>query len=150
MQVILLSRIRNLGDLGDTVKVKAGYGRNFLIPQGLALPANKENVATFEARKSELMKAAADSLNAAKMRFDSMDGKTVTVPALASEEGKLYGSVSAAQIVEAAQAAGIEIEAKEVQLDQALRETGEFTAMITLHPDVEAKLTVEIVPQTVN
>lgn len=150
MQVILLSRIRNLGDLGDTVKVRAGYGRNYLIPQGLALPANKDNVATFEARKAELVKAAADSMNAAKMRFDSIDGKTVTVSALASEEGKLYGSIAAAQIAEAAQAAGIEFEAKEVQLDQAFRETGTFGATIALHPDVEASITVEIVPQTVN
>ncbi len=150
MQVILLSRIRNLGDLGDTVKVRAGYGRNYLIPQGLALPANKDNVATFEARKAELMKAAADSMNAAKMRHAGIDGKEVTVSALASEEGKLYGSVSAAQIADAAKAAGIDFEAKEVQLEQALRETGEYTATVALHPDVEATVTVKIVPETVN
>ncbi len=150
MQVILLSRIRNLGDLGDTVKVRAGYGRNYLIPQGLALPANKDNVATFEARKAELMKAAADSMNAAKMRHSGIDGKEVTVSALASEEGKLYGSVSAVQIADAAKAAGIDFEAKEVQLEQALRETGEYTATVALHPDVEATVTVKIVPETVN
>ena len=150
MQVILLSRIRNLGDLGDTVKVRAGYGRNYLIPQGLALPANKENVATFEARKAELIKKAEDSVNAAKMRHAAIDGKEITVKAMASEEGKLYGSVSAAQIAEAAVAAGLEIEAKEVQLEQALREIGEFSAVIALHPDVEARLSVTIVPESVN
>ncbi len=150
MQVILLSRIRNLGDLGDSVKVRSGYGRNYLIPQGLALPANKDNIATFEARKAELIKAATDSMNAAKLRHAGIDGKEITVSALASEEGKLYGSVSAAQIAEAAKAAGIEFEAKEVQLDQALRETGDFTAVIALHPDVEASVTVKIVPETVN
>jgi len=150
MQVILLSRIRNLGDLGDTVKVRAGYGRNYLIPQGLALPANKGNVATFEARKAELIKAAADSMNAAKMRHAAIDGKEISVSALASEEGKLYGSVSAAQIADAAKAAGIEFEAKEVQLEQALRETGDYTATVALHPDVEATVTVKIVPETVN
>ncbi len=150
MQVILLSRIRNLGDLGDTVKVRAGYGRNYLIPQGLALPANKDNVATFEARKAELIKAAQDSINAAKMRHASIDGKEITVAALASDEGKLYGSVSAAQIADAAKAAGIEFEAKEVQLEHALRETGDFTAVVALHPDIEATVTVKIVPETIN
>lgn len=150
MQVILLSRIRNLGDLGDTVKVRAGFGRNYLIPQGLALPANKGNIATFEARKAELIKAAEDSINAAKLRHAGIDGKEVTVKALASEEGKLYGSISAAQIAEVANAAGIEFAAKEVQLEQALRETGDFAATIALHPDVEAAITVKIVAEVVN
>nr|MBV6628500.1 50S ribosomal protein L9 [Oceanococcus sp. HetDA_MAG_MS8] len=150
MQVILLSRIRNLGDLGDTVKVRAGYGRNFLIPQGLALPANKENVEVFAARKAELIKKAEDSMNAAKMRHAQIDGKRVSVTVRASEEGKLYGSVAAAQIAEAASAAGIEVEAKEVVLEQAFREVGEFEAIVALHPDVEAKLIVEITAQAVN
>ncbi|MEN8720197.1 MAG: 50S ribosomal protein L9 [Oceanococcaceae bacterium] len=150
MQVILLSRIRNLGDLGDTVKVRAGYGRNYLIPQGLALPANKDNVATFEARRADLIKAAQDSLNAAKMRHKDIDGKTVTVKALASDEGKLYGSVTAANIADAAQAAGIAFEAKEVQLDHALRDVGEFPATIALHPDLEASITVAIVSEKAN
>lgn len=150
MQVILLSRIRNLGDLGDTVKVRAGYGRNYLIPQGLALPASKANVAEFEARKAELIKKAEDSINAAKMRHANIDGKEVVVKAMASEEGKLYGSVAAAQIADAANAAGIEVAAKEVQLDQALREIGEFTAVVALHPDVEAQLIVKVEAETVN
>ena len=147
MEVILLSRVRNLGDLGDTVKVRAGYGHNYLIPKGIALPANKANVAEFETRKAELMKAAQDSMNAAKMRHQAIDGKTVTVKALASEEGKLYGSVAAAQIAEAAASAGLEIEPKEVVLDQALREVGEHQATVALHPDVEATITVVIEAQ---
>lgn len=147
MQVILLSRVRNLGDLGDTVKVRAGYGRNYLIPKGIALPANKDNVAAFEARKAELVRQAQDSLNAAKIRHQAIDGKEVTIGVLASEEGRLYGSITASQIAQAAADAGIELEAKEISLDAAIRDLGDYTAMVALHPDVEAQLTVKVVAQ---
>src|SRR5260221_12448908 len=109
MDVILLEKVKNLGDLGDTVKVKPGYGRNFLLPQGKALPATADNLKVFEARKAELLKKSSDSLSAAKMRAASLGGKTSTLKALTAEEGKLYGSVGIADIVRAAQAAGHDI-----------------------------------------
>jgi large subunit ribosomal protein L9 len=107
MDVILLEKVKNLGDLGDTVKVKAGYGRNFLLPQGKALPATPGNVKVFEARKAELMKKATDSLSAAKMRAGQFNGKTLVIKALTAEEGKLYGSVGPADVVRAAAASEI-------------------------------------------
>ena len=104
MDLILLEKIKHLGDLGDVVKVKPGYGRNFLLPNGKALPATTANKEVFEARKAELVKKAADSVNAAKIRAGKLEGVTVTVRALASEEGKLYGSVGPGDIERAAKA----------------------------------------------
>lgn len=146
MEVILLEKIRNLGDLGDKVRVKPGFGRNFLIPYGKALPATAANVEVFEARKAELIKKAEESLSAARMRADAAEGAVFTVEALASEEGKLYGSVNAQQVVEAAAAQGIELEPHEVSMpDGVVREVGESVVMLHFHADVEveAKLVVE-------
>ena len=148
MEVILLERVKKLGDLGDTVKVKPGYGRNFLLPQGKALPATEANRKVFEARKAELIKKAGDSLNAAKARAEKLAGKTVTVAARAAEEGKLYGSVGPADIVRAAAAQGIEIEKSEIDLiSGAIRQTGSYDIAVRLHTEVETALTVVVVEE---
>ena len=145
MDVILLEKVKNLGDLGDTVKVKAGYGRNFLLPQGKALPATPGNLKVFEARKSELIKHAGDSLNAAKMRAEKLTGKTLVIKALTAEEGKLYGSVGVTDIVRAAQAAGLELKRSEVDMPSgAFRSTGSYSVTLRLHTEVEATLAVVI------
>ncbi len=145
MEVILLERIRNLGDLGEKVRVKPGFGRNFLIPQGKALPANEANMAVFEARKAELIKHAEESVNAAKLRAQACEGLELHIAALASEEGKLYGSIHASQIAEAAAQAGVEIQASEISTDEVIRQLGEFEITLSFHADVETrvKLVVE-------
>lgn len=148
MEVILLERVKKLGDLGDTVKVKPGYGRNFLLPQGKALPATEANRKVFEARKADLIKKAGDSLNAAKARAEKLAGKTVTVAARSAEEGKLYGSVGPADIVRAAAAQGIEIEKSEIDLiSGAIRQTGSYDIAVRLHTEVETSLTVVVVEE---
>ena len=145
MDVILLEKVKNLGDLGDTVKVKPGYGRNFLLPQGKALPATPGNVKVFEARKAELLKKAGDSLNAAKMRAGQFSGKTLTIKALTAEEGKLYGSIGPSDIVRAALAAGIEIKRSEVDMPTGpIRQIGNSPVTLRLHTEVEATITVSI------
>lgn len=145
MDVILLDKVKNLGDLGDTVKVKAGYGRNFLLPQGKALPATPGNLKVFEARKAELIKKVGDSLSAAKMRADKLSGKTLVIKALTAEEGKLYGSVGVSDIVRAANAAGYEIKRSEVDMPTgALRSTGSYPVTLRLHTEVETTITVSI------
>jgi large subunit ribosomal protein L9 len=145
MDVILLEKVKNLGDLGDTVKVKAGYGRNFLLPQGKALPATPNNVKVFEARKAELMKKATDSLSAAKMRAEKFGGKTLVIKALTAEEGKLYGSIGPSDVVRAANAAGIEIKRSEVDMPTGpIRQTGSFPVTLRLHTEVETTITLSI------
>jgi len=145
MDVILLEKVKNLGDLGDTVKVKPGYGRNFLLPQGKALPATPGNVKVFEARKAELLKKATDSLSAAKMRAEKLSGKTLTIKALTAEEGKLYGSIGPSDIVRAAQAAGFELKKAEVDMPTGpIRQTGSYPITVRLHTEVEASITVAI------
>lgn len=145
MEIILLEKIRNLGDLGDKVRVKPGFGRNYLIPHGKALPANDDNLKVFEARKAELIKQAQESVNAAKLRAQACEGVELTIQALSSDEGKLYGSIGAHQIVEAAAAHGIDVHANEVSTEETIRQTGEFTVTLSFHADVqvEMKLTVE-------
>lgn len=148
MEVILLEKIRQLGDLGDTVKVKAGFGRNYLLPQGKALPATEANRKVYEERKAELVKKAQDSINAAKTRAEGIAGKTLTIRAMASEEGKLYGSVGPAEIVDAAAEAGIKLTKNEVQMVEGpLRNTGAHEVAVHLHSEVEISLTVEVVEQ---
>ena len=145
MEVILLEKVKNLGDLGDTVKVKPGYGRNFLLPQGKALPATPGNVKVFEARRAELLKKATDSLSAAKMRAEKLAGKTLVVKALTAEEGKLYGSVGPSDVVRAAKEAGFEIKRAEVDMPTGpIRAIGSYPVTIRLHTVVEASLTVAI------
>lgn len=145
MQVILLEKIKKLGDLGDTVKVKPGFGRNFLLPKGKALPATEANRKVFDARKSELMAKSSDSLSAAKMRAEKMAGKTITVKAVAAEEGKLYGSVGPADIVRAAAAQGIELKKAEIDMVSGpIRQIGSYDIGVRLHTEVETALKVVI------
>jgi len=148
MNIILLEKVKNLGDLGDTVKVKPGYGRNFLLPQGKALPATEPNRKVFEARKAELVKKAADSINAAKIRAERIAGKTLTIKALASDEGKLYGSVGPAEIVDAAAAQKIELNKHEIDMVTGpIRATGSFTVAVRFHSEVETAITVVVEEQ---
>lgn len=149
MEVILLETITNLGDLGDKVNVKPGYGRNFLIPQGKAVPATENNVAEFEARRAELERAAAEAVAAARTRAEALEAlEVVTIEANAGEEGKLFGSIGTRDIAAAVGAAGCEIDKSEVRLpDGALRELGEFTIAVQLHAEVTADLNLAVVPE---
>jgi large subunit ribosomal protein L9 len=145
MEVILLEKVENLGNLGDRVNVKPGYGRNFLIPSGKATPATEEHIKAFEERRAELEKAAADSLASAEARRDQLADMTVTITAKAGDEGKLFGSVGTSDIAEAVVAAGVNIERHEVRLPEgAFRQIGEYKVAIHLHTDVNAEITLVV------
>jgi len=148
MNVILLEKVGKLGGLGDQVSVKAGYGRNFLIPFGKAVPATKDNIASFEVRRAELEKAAAAKLAEAKARAAQLQPLKVSIAANAGDEGKLFGSIGTNDIAEAITAAGVAVSKSEVRLPNgALREIGEFEVNIQLHSDVTQAITVIIVAQ---
>ena len=137
MEVILLERVANLGNLGDRVNVKAGYGRNFLVPSKKAVPANAANIADFEARRAELEKAAAEVLATAQTRAEAIAAiGTITIQANAGEEGKLFGSIGVTDIVDAVATAGVTVERREVALPEAIRHIGEFEVSFQLHSDV--------------
>ena len=146
MQIILLEKVANLGDLGDQVNVKAGYGRNYLIPQKKAVSATKANIEKFEARRAELEKAAAEAVAAAQTRADKVaEIGTVTMARNASDEGKLFGSVGPADIAEALTEAGADIEKREVIMPEgALHTIGEFEVSVRTHTDVTQALKVVI------
>ncbi len=149
MEVILLENIGNLGGLGDKVDVKAGFGRNYLIPQGKAVPATGDNIAQFEARRAELEAAAAAALTAAQDRADAINGLgLVSIPANAGEEGKLFGSIGTRDIAEAVSAAGCDIDKSEVRLPEgALRELGEYEVNIQVHGEVTAMVAIAFIPE---
>jgi large subunit ribosomal protein L9 len=149
MEVILLENVGNLGALGDKVDVKAGFGRNYLIPQGKAVPATEGNVAQFEARRTELETAAAETLGAAQTRAEAINALgLISIPANAGEEGKLFGSVGTRDIAEAVAAAGCEIDKAEVRLPEgALRELGEYEIAIQVHGDVDAMVAIAVIPE---
>lgn len=149
MEVILLEKVRNLGGLGDQVKVKSGYGRNYLIPKGKAVMATKENVARFEERRAELEAKAGEQLAAAQSRAEKLAGLgVVTIVARAGDEGKLFGSVSASDVADAVTAAGVEVAKSEVKMPEgALRQIGEFELMVQLHTDVSQDITVQVVAE---
>lgn len=149
MDVILLEKIGKLGELGDRVTVKPGYGRNFLIPQGKAVPATAGNLEAFESRRSELEAAAADTVAAAEIRAAELTNLgQITIGANAGEEGKLFGSVGTKDIADAVVAAGVEISKAEVRLpDGALRELGDYEVTIHLHSDVNAVLNLAVVAE---
>jgi len=148
MDLILLEKVQNLGDLGDLVKVKAGYGRNYLVPQGKAAPANKENIALFESRRAELEAAAKDKLGQAGARQLSLADVVIEITANASEEGNLYGSIGPREIAAAASANGHEISKSEVIMGEGpLRHIGEFDVIVQLHTDVEAIIKVIVSPE---
>jgi large subunit ribosomal protein L9 len=146
MEVILLEKIGKLGSLGDKVNVKAGYGRNYLIPTGKAVPATASNVAKFEERRAELEKAAAEALAAAQARAEALNGLSVTIASKAGDEGKLFGSIGTRDIAEALTAAGQEVCKSEVRLPEgALRHIGEFEVAVQLHSEVMTSVTVVVV-----
>lgn len=145
MEVILLEKVENLGNLGDKVTVKPGYGRNYLIPGGKAKPATEANLAEFEARRAELEKAAQETLDAANARKEAVEGLTVTINSKAGEEGKLFGSIGPVDIADACKAAGVDVEKKEVRLPEGpIRLLGEYEIGLHLHTDVDATLKVVI------
>lgn len=148
MEVILLEKINKLGELGDQVNVKAGYGRNYLIPVGKAVSATAENVEKFESRRTELEKAQADSLSAATARAEKLNGTEITLERIAGEEGKLFGSVSGADIAEAVVATGVELAKNEVRLPEGpLRVVGEFEVDVHIHAEIDAKIKVIVVAE---
>jgi large subunit ribosomal protein L9 len=145
MEVILLEKVGKLGSLGDQVNVKSGFGRNFLIPQGKAVPANKANKEAFEARRSELEAAAAEKLAAAQARAEAMNELTVTIVANAGDEGKLFGSIGTKDIADALAAAGQTVDKSEVKLPEgALRNIGSYVIALQLHSDVSVEVTVQV------
>jgi large subunit ribosomal protein L9 len=148
MEVILLENIHNLGDLGEQVRVKPGYGRNYLIPQGKAVPATADNVAKFETRRAELEKAEAEAMAAAQARADKLKDLKLTVVRKAGEEGKLYGSVGTADIAEAAEAVGAELAKHEIHLPEGpIRVTGEYRIDVSLHAGVDCSITLVVNPE---
>ena len=148
MQVILLEKIRRLGELGDTVKVKSGYGRNFLIPQGKAVSATEANKKFFEQRRADLEKKQAEILAAAQARAEKLAGLTVTIASKAGDEGKLFGSVGTRDIADAVSKAGVAIEKSEVRLPNgALRMVGEYDIAIALHSEVTGTVKIAIVAE---
>ncbi len=146
MEVILLEKVENLGNIGDQVNVKAGYGRNFLLPKGKATLATPENIEIFEQRRAELEARQADELAAARARAAGLEGLVLEITANVGEEGKLFGSVGTVDIVEAGAAAGKEIERSEVRLPEGpLRVTGEHEVEIHLHSDINVSIKVNVV-----
>lgn len=147
MEVILLEKVRNLGNLGDKVHVKSGYGRNFLIPQNKAVFATPDNIELFEQRRSELEKKAQQGLANAEQRAAKLNDTTVVISAMASDEGKLYGSVSVNEIKDALSEKEIQVSKREIVMPEGpLHSIGNFVVEIHVHSDVIANLQVEIVP----
>jgi len=146
MEVILLEKIGKLGSLGDKVTVKGGYGRNYLIPFGKAVPATAGNLESFEARRAELEAAANEKLASAEARAEQLNEIELSIVAKAGDEGKLFGSIGTNDIADAISASGIEVAKSEVRLPEgALRHTGEFEVAIQLHPEVTATVGIIVV-----
>jgi large subunit ribosomal protein L9 len=149
MEVILLENIANLGELGEKVSVKSGYGRNFLIPQRKAVPATKANLIDFEVRRAELQKLADEKLAVAKARAEKVNALSITLTTKAGDEGKLFGSITVRDIAEAAVSRGVDIEKTEIQMpDGPLRQLGEYVITVQLHSDVTAELKVGVIAET--
>ena len=148
MELILLQKVTNLGNLGDKVNVKPGFGRNYLVPQGKAVPATAANLAEFEAKRAEYEAKASDALATAEARKARLEGAVVTIHANASTEGKLYGSVGPREIAEALTKAGTEVSKSEVVLGEgAFRHVGEYEVVVHLHADVETPVKVNILAE---
>jgi len=149
MEIILLEKVANLGVLGDRVKVKPGYARNFLIPKGKATTATAANLARFEARRAELERIAADSLAQARARAEQLAELIVTLSVKTGSEGRLFGSVGAADIADAVSAVGIELQKLEVRLPTgSIRQIGEYDVDLHLHNEVKTQIRVNIVAET--
>jgi large subunit ribosomal protein L9 len=148
MEIILLQKVANLGNIGDRVKVKPGYGRNFLLPQGKATLATPDNIAKFEARRAELEMAAGEELSKAQARAAKLQGFKLSLTAKAGGEGKLFGSIGTSDIAEATRNAGYDVERSEVRLPHGpIRQAGEHIVHLHLHTDVTVDLPVTIVAE---
>ena len=146
MNVILLDKVENLGDIGDLVTVKSGYGRNYLLPLGKASLATPDNIAEFEARRAELEKHAIEELAAANARAELVKGMELVICANVGTEGKLFGSVGPIDIVDACEKVGVEIARSEIRMpDGPIHELGDFTIGLHFHTDVNAEITVKVV-----
>jgi large subunit ribosomal protein L9 len=148
MEVILLEKIANLGNLGDKVTIKTGYGRNYLIPQGKAVAATANKIAEFEARRAELEKAATEKLLAAQSRAEALAKLNIVIAHKAGDEGRLFGSVGTQTIAEAIVAAGAEIQKHEIRLPHGtIRHVGDYDVALHLHTDVNPTISVKIVAE---
>ncbi len=148
MDLILLEKVQNLGDLGDKVSVKPGFGRNYLVPRGKAVPATQKNIAQFETRRAELEKAALERLSTAEDRGAALADVAITMTANASEEGKLYGSIGPREIAEALVELGHKVSKSEVIMGEGpIRMTGEFDVTLNLHADIETQIKVSVNPE---
>lgn len=149
MQVILLEKIANLGDLGDQVTVKAGYGRNYLVPEHKAVPATKDNIEHFDSRRGELERLADEKKGAAMDRAEKLSEISLTLAVKAGEEGKLFGSITVRDIADAVTARGVALEKSEVRLpDGPIREVGDFEVGVHLYSEVEAIIKVSVSAET--
>jgi large subunit ribosomal protein L9 len=149
VEVILLQKVRNLGDLGDTVTVRPGYGRNYLMPRGIALPATKANLQVFKERKAELQAASNERLDQARGRADAIRGKEYVIAMRASDEGKLFGSVGPQEIANKISEETVAVDAREIMLTEgALRQVGEYSALLQLHAEVEVEVTIIVAQLT--
>ena len=144
MEIVLLERVEKLGKIGDVVKVKPGYARNFLLPRGKALRANKQNLAKFEAERSAIEARNADAKKSAELLSESIGDLNVDIVRAASEMGQLYGSVTSRDISEAISKAGYEVEKRLVVMDAAIKTLGLFTIKLALHPEVNKKIVVNV------
>ena len=144
MQIILLERVEKLGNLGDVVNVKPGYARNYLLPTGRALRANKENLEKFETERTQREARNADAKTAAQSKAGSMDGLTVALVRAASEMGQLFGSVSSRDIANAIVEAGHDLDKRQVNMDKSIKTLGLFPIRISLHAEVDAIVTVNV------
>ena len=148
MNVILLDNVENLGGIGDLVTVKAGYGRNYLLPHGKAALATKGNIAEFEARRTELEKAAAEELTGAKAREELIQGMELVLTANVGAEGKLFGSVGPIDIAEAFSKVGVEVQRSEIRMpDGPIHEVGECKIGVHLHTEINVEVTVKVVAE---
>lgn len=148
MEIILLEKIENLGNLGDRVTVARGYARNYLLPKGKATEATEENIARFEAHRVELEKRAADSLATAQARQEELADVIVTLAVRAGSEGRLFGSVGAGDIAEAVTAAGIQLKKQEVRLPEGpIRQVGEYDVDVHLYNDVKTQIRVNVIAE---
>jgi len=148
MEIILLEKIPNLGNLGDRVKVRPGYARNYLIPKGKATEATQANVEHFEARRAELERKASDTLTSAQARAEELAELIVTLAVRAGNEGRLFGSVSSGDIADAVSAAGFELRKQEVRLpDGPIRQVGEYDVELRLHSDVNTQIRVNVIAE---
>ncbi|VFM95476.1 MAG: LSU ribosomal protein L9P [Candidatus Kentron sp. G] len=148
MEIILLEKTENLGKLGDTVKVKPGYARNYLMPKGMAILATPANVAIFKEKQAELEKQQAQALAQTQTRAEKINGCSITISVKAGDEGRLFGSIGARDIVAAAAKNDIDIAKEEVRLPTGpIRQTGEQEVVVHLHSDVDAIITINVIPE---